>query len=135
MGIVWPSFLPARGIEKLKQMAESGKYEFYLITGRYGFVKSETFHWLDKYQLTGVFKKIFINSDSEQPHLYKRRIIKSSNFDYFIEDNIDIVRDLTNRGVKTKIYWIYNISDSLKIYHYKFPYLKKALENINEDSV
>lgn len=134
VGVVWPSYFPAAGLEKLRQMAISGKYEFYLITGRYGFVKHETYRWLDKYHLTGMFGQIFMNEDSEQPHVYKRRIIKSNNFDYFIEDNIDIVRDLTNCGVKTKIYWIYNISDSLKTYRYKFPYLKKALEKIDENS-
>lgn len=130
MGIVWPSFCPARGTRLLKILAKSSKYQFYLLSGRYGFTKNETYRWLKKYRLADEFKTIFMNENNEQPHRFKEKIIKREKFDYFIEDNLDIVRDLNNKSIKTEVYWIYNILDGWRDYQEKFPYLEKALEKI-----
>ena len=130
LGVVTPSIFPATGINLLKSLSKSPRYEFYLLTGRYGFTKDKTYRWLKRYNLVAVFKKIYINEKGEQPHLYKERVINSNRFNYFVEDNLDIVRDLNSRGVKTRILWIYNILDSSRKYPDKFPNLEKALENI-----
>jgi len=53
-------------------------------------------------------------------------------FDYYIEDNWDIVNSL-NGKTRTKLFWIYNILDRGRKYSFKFPYLKLALEQIKRD--
>lgn len=135
LGIVAPSFYPARGVRLLKKMANIPKYEFYLITGRYGFTKYLTHNWLKKYQLLEVFKKIYLNENDEQPHKFKLRIINQHHFDFLVEDNFDIVRDLNEQGAKTRILWIYNILESWRNYPDRFPHLERALEKINESNV
>lgn len=135
LGIVIPSWYPAAGLPLLKRMARSSRYEFYLLTGRYGFVKKDTLRWLEKYDIKNVFKQIYINEKDEQPHNFKMRVISEGHFDYYIEDNLDIVRDLNSRRINTKVVWIYNILDGWRDYKFKFPYLEKALEYIHENSI
>ncbi len=89
--------------------------------------------WLDRNKLTGVFKSISVNESSEQPHLYKERIINKINPDIYIEDNLDIVLYLADR-VKTKVWWIYNFIDREYKYRYKFPYLEAGLKSLNENT-
>lgn len=122
------SIFPGYGVDLLKDMARSKDYEFYLVTARFDFLKENLFRWLDKHNLKKLFKVIFVNEDCEQPHLFKYRIVSTKKFDYFIEDNLDIVNYLEPR-VNSKICWIYNVIDRFvnKTQH-GFPYLKEALK-------
>lgn len=124
------SILPARGIKLLKQMSENSCIELYLITGRFDFLESHLEKWLVKYGLDKVFESVMVNRN-EQPHLFKERVINELNLDYFVEDNLDVVLYLKKK-VKAKIFWIYNILDRNKNFPNKFPYLEKALEEINK---
>jgi hypothetical protein len=135
--IVIPSAFPANGVALLKEMSVLKRFKFYLITGRFDFVKNNTLAWLRYYGLIKVFKNIYINDDNEQPHEFKKRIIKIEKFDYFIEYNWDIVQSLNGMNTRTKMFWIFNIFDITKKYRYKFPYLGKALEKIvgNEGAI
>ncbi len=128
--IVIPSAFPANGVAFLKKLARSDKFEFYLITGRFSFVKNDTLTWLRHQGLIKVFKRIYINEKNEQPHEFKKRIINLENFDYFIEDNWDIVNFLNTIKTSAKIFWVYNIFDVFRVYRYKFPYLSRALDQI-----
>jgi hypothetical protein len=135
--IILPSAFPANGSALLKSMSGSSKYKFYLLTGRFDFTLNITHGWLKFYKLHTLFKKIYINENNEQPHVFKNRVIRIEKLDYYIEDNWDIVRSLKGSGVKAEIMWIYNILDAGRDYRQKFPFLKKALEKIgkNENSV
>ena len=67
-------------------------------------------------------------------HIYtNKELYKRKKFDYFIEDNLDIVTHVAPVS-KTKVLWIYNILDRRNPYTLKYPYLKKALEQIQESS-
>lgn len=123
------SIFPAIGVELLKEMARNPKYEFHLVTARFGFLKDNLYHWLEKNHLIGVFKTINVNDNLEQPHLFKERVLEELRLDIFVEDNLDIVDHLIHNS-KTKIYWIYNFLDSRHNFSNKYPYLKKALEEI-----
>lgn len=123
------SIFPANGVDKLKKMAGDPQYEFYLITGRFGFLDKHIFDWLKNNHLERTFKKVYINDNTGQPHLFKERIIDELKLDYFVEDNLDVVLYLANK-VKTRILWVYNIFDRSKNYQHKFPYLGKALDEI-----
>lgn len=123
------SILPGVGCELLKELNKDNTYEFFLVTARYGFLKGNMMHWLDKKGLTSVFKIISVNEATEQPHEYKLRKITELKLDYFIEDNFDIVSHVSKNS-NTKVLWVYNIVDRNQEYKYKFPNLKRALEFI-----
>jgi uncharacterized HAD superfamily protein len=123
------SIFPALGVDLLRERVEAGEIEAHLVTARYSFLQKNLYAWLDAHNLRKTFKTITINEKNEQPHLYKERIIKEHGFDYFIEDNFDIVEH-TAAKTNSKILWIYNILDRSYKYSYKYPYLEKALKSI-----
>lgn len=125
------SVFPATGMDLLRSMAKDEKYEFHLITARFGFLKDNLSSWLMRYHAKNLFKSINVNENCEQPHKYKLRMVKKLDLDYFVEDNLDIVSHLLGK-VKTNIFWIYNFMDSRHVYPHKFPYLRKALEEIGK---
>jgi len=127
------SILPAIGINLLKQLNKNDKYEFFLITARYGFLRGNLMWWLENQGIKNIFKEIIVNDNNDQPHIYKLEKIKQLDLDYFIEDNLDIVSHAYGKS-KTKVLWIYNFLDRNKNYPNKFPYLEKALEYIESET-
>lgn len=130
------SVFPAFGIKLLRKMVAQNRIEIHLITARYSFLDDHLNKWLGKKRLRHLFKSINLNKNDEQPHIFKEKIISKYRLDYFVEDNLDIVRylnensKLKTQNSKLKIFWIYNVLDRDIKYKYKFPYLKKALESI-----
>ncbi|MBI2611945.1 hypothetical protein HYW54_04360 [Candidatus Gottesmanbacteria bacterium] len=124
------SIIPANGVDLLRALVSEGKVEAHLVTARYSFLDERLTKWLKKHNLDNLFTSITNNKNDEQPHLFKERVVRMGNFDYYIEDNLDIVFHLDKR-VKTEVFWIYNLFDRF-LYRYKnqFPHLKKALEAI-----
>lgn len=127
------SVFPAVGIDLLKRLTEEKKIEAHLVTARYSFLQQNLHKWLKKHDIEDIFSSITINKNDEQPHIYKERVIKEEKFDYFIEDNLDIVKHVAPRS-ETKVLWIYNLLDRSYPFQDKFPYLKKALEHIQSDN-
>jgi hypothetical protein len=125
------SMFPANGVELLEKMADDNHYEFHLITGRFYFMKTDLYTWLNKYNLKNVFTSINLNEHGMQPHLFKESMIKKLAIQYYVEDNLDVVLHLTPR-VKSKVFWIYNFMDARHAYRFKYPYLKAALEQITD---
>ena len=91
-------------VEFTKKLKKQG-YKLYLISGRYSFLKKETKAWIKKRKLDGVFEKVFINLNDKQPHLFKERIIRQLNLDYYFEDDKDTV-DFLQLKFKNKIFWV-----------------------------
>lgn len=125
------SVFPAQGTTLLSQMAQGKKVEFHLVTGRYSYLKTDVSKWLCKYNLDKSFKTVNINEKAEQPHEFKLSKIKSLGLDYFIEDNLDIVRYLEGK-TKAEVFWIYNLLDKNYKFRNKFPYLEAALKRIEK---
>lgn len=123
------SVFPANGVELLRELVEQDIVEAHLVTARFHFLQDRLYRWLRRYDLERVFASITVNERDEQPHLYKERVVTSKRFDYFIEDNLDIVAHLA-KTTETDILWIYNLLDRFHPYEKKFPYLKQALEHI-----
>ena len=124
------SILPAQGVELLKQLIEEKRVEAHLVTARYSFLQANLHSWLDNHELKEYFETITINTHDEQPHLYKSKIVTKEKFDYFIEDNLDIVKHFEKNKTQTSVLWIYNLLDKHYPYKLKFPNLEKALEHI-----
>lgn len=123
------SVVPAKGVGLLRKLVDSGTIEAHLVTGRFSFMEGQLERWLRGWRMDKIFASITTNSRDEQPHLFKEQVIKRRRFDYYIEDNLDIVRYLTKK-TKTKIFWIFNILDRTQFYPSKYPFLEKALEAI-----
>jgi uncharacterized HAD superfamily protein len=123
------SLFPAYGVDLLKEMTSSSKIEAHLITARYSFLDKSLYKWLHRYGLTPYFKSITLNSENEQPHLYKQKTIERLKLDYFVEDNLDIVKHL-DKTVNAKVYWIYNILDRNYPHPRKHPNVNRVLLEI-----
>lgn len=123
------SIFPSIGAYSLNTLVNEGKIEAHLVSGRYAYLNPGLYKWLEEHNLRDSFMSINPNVKDEQPHLFKERTLDELQLDYFIEDNLDIVNYLSTRS-KTRILWIYNILDRKKPYPDKYPYLKKALEEI-----
>ncbi len=122
----------APGIDKIRLMKEEGLIEPYLITGRFAHLENDFNKWKRRMGADELFKKCFMNSADEQPHLFKERLIKELNLDVFVEDNWDIVRYLSKKSKAKKIIWVSNIFD-WKIKHpYKVNNLNQAIELIEK---
>lgn len=123
------SMFPALGTDRLLALRHYPHIEFYLITARFHFLQPSLYRWLDRHHLRNVFHTVYINKEDRQPHIHKLAVINRLHLDYFVEDNWDIVQYLRTR-TKTKIFWVYNISDRKKSYPYKIPYLAKFFDAI-----
>lgn len=123
------SIFPARGMNLLKKSIQEKRIEAHLVTARFAFLQPALDRWLTRHQAAQIFTSITMNEYDEQPHMYKARIVAERKFDYFIEDNFDIVSHIAPKS-QTRILWIYNILDRTRPYEWKYPYLEKALEEI-----
>lgn len=123
------SVFPALGTSRLRELAARGVIEAHLVTARFGFLEDHLLQFLDRWNLREVFSSITLNTREEQPHRFKARMIREKKFQYYVEDNWDIV-DHLNHGKSAEIHWIYNILDRRREYPYKYPYLEKSLERI-----
>ena len=124
------------GFKNAKKLINNKKIEGYIITARYGFLQEDFDKWHEKLEAKKYFKKCYVNKKNKQPHVYKNELVQKLDLDYFIEDNWDIVRALSQdpQNTNRKILWIYNAVDHLFIsYPYAFPSLKKALEWLEND--
>lgn len=126
------SIFPANGIDLLKKLVNDGVIEAHLVTARYSYLNDSLYAWLNKHDLPQYFASITVNMNDEQPHIYKARIINEKQFDYFIEDNWDIVEHIS-KNTKTEILWIYNVLDRFTEFENKFPFLRNALLKIESN--
>lgn len=124
------SIFPAKGIGLLRELSQNNQIEAHLVTARFSFLQKPLYDWLRRYNVEQSFSSITINKNDEQPHIYKARVIEEKKFNYYIEDNLDIVKHISHKTFNTKTLWIYNILDRSYPYEYKFPYLERALEHI-----
>jgi hypothetical protein len=125
------SLWPAPGIDRLYQMAKKKKIKVYIISARYESLKSDFDSWIKKIDPDHLFAGYFYNDQNDQPHLYKKKMIKKLGLDIFVEDNWDIVKYLKT-GMKTKIFWIYNLLDRQIAYPDKFPSLRAVMDKLSQ---
>lgn len=121
----------APGIDRISSMKDRGLISPYLITGRFGHLEKDFHKWKRKMNADELFEKCYMNSNNEQPHLFKERLIKELNLEIFVEDNWDIVKYLSQNKTR-KIIWVSNVLD-WKIKHpYKVGNLNQAIDLIEK---
>lgn len=128
------SVFPAQGAAMLQKLTRSHVIEAHLVTSRFAFLEPNLLRFLKRWDLLDCFSSITLNQKEEQAHSYKERIIRAKKFDYYVEDNWDIVSHLQGKHLKTEVHWIYNIFDSRRNYPWKYPYLEQSLKRIIEQN-
>lgn len=121
------SMFPSYGASHLQRLVAERRIEAHLVTSRFGFLEPNLRRFLNFWGLADTFTSVTLNRKEEQPHEFKERTIRANKFDYYVEDNWDIVSYLAAQQLPTKVHWIYNIFDRNKQYQYKYPYLEKSL--------
>lgn len=124
------SLFPAKGASLLRRLTHEHVIEAHLVTSRFAFLEPNLHKFLKRWNLLKSFTSITVNEKEEQAHLFKYRILREKKFDFYVEDNWDIVSHLNSGKLRTEIHWIYNVLDRGREYHHKYPYLEKSLEHI-----
>ncbi len=119
------SFKVNKGYGEIAKLSKNRNIEFYLITGRYGFLKDDYDKWLKTIDADKVFKKCYINEKNSQPNDFKEEMIKKLKLDIYVEDNWDIIEKL-NHHTGAEILWITNLVDKIIPYANKFNDLKEV---------
>lgn len=127
------SFKINKGYGDLINLAKDKNIKFYLITGRYGFLKSDYEAWLKKIRATEVFEECYINNQSVQPNIFKEKMIKKLKLDVYVEDNWDIIEKL-NHHTGAEILWMTNLADRMIPYRNKFNDLTEVCQFLKKFS-
>jgi hypothetical protein len=116
----------SKNIEFVKNISKKNGHNYFLITGRFSFLKNRTNQIIKKYELDKVFKKIFINFRNEQPHIYKSNLMKQLKIDKYVDDDFFLLKYAAKQNPKTKFFWLNKkISKSLETNLF-------AIKNISE---
>ena len=97
-----------QNIEFIKEIAKNSKYEIYAVSGRYLFLKRETEKWFEKRKIKNLFKKVYLNVENEQPHLFKEKKLKEIGAQIFIDDDEILAGYLADRSKNIKIFCLSN---------------------------
>lgn len=125
------SFRLANGFHDLEELVLSHKnIEIYVVSARFACLKSDTLRWQKIINRKNIFKAIYFNSQDEQPHFFKKRMIEKLSLDYFVEDNWDVASFLAKNQHKTQVWWMSNLLDSTIDYPYKFFSFKAIVSKI-----
>jgi hypothetical protein len=121
------SFPATDGLREIEKLKNEGKITPMLLTGRFDLSRKKVQQILTRAGFPHLFSEIITNSENEQPHIFKERVIAEKKMDIYVEDNIDIVIYLTTT-TPCRIFWIYNFVDRRFDYQPKFPHLKDAVK-------
>lgn len=95
-----------KNIEFVKNIYKKNADNYFLITGRFGFLKNRTDEIIKKYGLDNVFKKIFINLNNEQPHIFKSAIIRQLKIDKYVDDDLYLLKYASKQNPQAKFFWL-----------------------------
>lgn len=126
----YPIFRPLikSNYNALKRISKDKSIKTYLISSRYGFLKSRTGKLLDKYKFKKYFDDVYFNFDNKQPHIFKEQIIKKLKINIYVDDDIHLSLYLAKKMPSLHIYWI---NDKRKI-PVNLPTNLTPIKNLNE---
>ncbi len=105
-------FRPAiqENLDFIEHLAQRPENKYYLISGRFGFLKKATEDLTKKYHFSKIFDTMFFNFNNKQPHIFKDQILKKLNLDKYIDDDLDLLKYIAPKHPKTNFYWLNNKS-------------------------
>jgi hypothetical protein len=124
------SFRLAAGFAELEQLCARGDLELYVVSARFSCLQPDTKRWIQVINRNGIFKKLYFNDQDEQPHLFKERMLRQLQLDYFVEDNFDLVSYLSSTQQQTEVWWISNFIDRQLTYPHKFFSLRQVVTHL-----
>lgn len=80
-------------------------HHLFLISSRYKFLEKLTYELLQKCKLSPLFQAIYLNTQNEQPHLFKESVIKKLQIDLYIDDDLELLKYLKKHCPQTKFLW------------------------------
>lgn len=108
-----------KNLRLVKKLHRQKRYQLYLISSRYSFLKDQTQNWLEKRGVAGFFEKICLNLRNEQPHFFKEKILEQLGLDFYFEDDPLIHSYLGKKLKKTKVCLVRNDGDLEQILNFK----------------
>ncbi len=96
----------SKNIKLIHELYKSQDYELYVVSSRYSFLEGRTKQWFRHYKLRGLFKKIYINLEDEQPHLFKEKMIGKLNLNVFIDDDYFLLQYLKEKVKNVDFYYM-----------------------------
>jgi len=95
----------------IKEISASKDFDLFIVSGRYSFLKKETENWLKIKNINSFFKKIYLNLNNKQPHLFKEEVLKKLKPDIFIDDDNLLADYLAQKLEGIKVYCCINGSE------------------------
>lgn len=89
----------------IQYLSQNPAHKLYLISSRYRFLEEKTHRLLKKYGLVSPFTAIYLNSQNEQPHFFKERVIKQLQLDLFVDDDLELLRYLKDHCPGVQLLW------------------------------
>jgi len=86
-----------KNITLIKELYKSRKYKLYVVSSRYSFLQKRTKEWFEYYKMRKFFERIYINTENEQPHLYKEKMINKLMLKVFIDDDKPLLNYLKGK--------------------------------------
>lgn len=95
-------------IEIIKKLHRKNTDKYYLISSRFNFLKNKTEALIKKHQLDKLFDGLFFNFRDEQPHFFKKAIIKKLKICLYVDDDLQLLQYLSVKNPKVKFFWLNN---------------------------
>ncbi len=95
-----------KNINYIKKLSQKKHIRLYAISSRYQFLEQITHNWLKKHFPKKVFQKIYLNTNNQQPHIFKEKVLKKLQPNIFIDDDNSIVKHLQKTNLETKIFYV-----------------------------
>lgn len=125
------SYKLAEGFTDLENLVLTHQnLEIYVVSARFVCLTKDTEKWKKIINRQNIFKDIYFNQCDEQPHFFKKRMIKKLALDYFVEDNWDVASYLAKNQNQTQVWWLSNFLDRTIDYPYKFFSFKTVVSKI-----
>jgi hypothetical protein len=81
-------------------------HKLYLISSRFGFLRTITNQLVKKHKLDTIFDELHFNFDNRQPHIFKSDIINTLKLDKFVDDDLYLLKYIASKNNKIKLYWL-----------------------------
>ncbi|MBL7078459.1 hypothetical protein ISS42_02280 [Candidatus Shapirobacteria bacterium] len=88
----------SKNLQAIKNLEKLKSFEVFFISSRYRFLANQTRQWFKNYFPQFDYKKVFINLENQQPHLFKEEMIRKLKIDYFLEDDQRTISYLRKRS-------------------------------------
>lgn len=81
-------------------------HKLYLISSRFGFLKSESEDLVKRNKFDKVFEKICFNFSNEEPHIFKDQKIHDLKLDIYLDDDFPLLKYVAKKNKKTRFFWL-----------------------------